>query len=222
MRFATVEGEDRGEVKLFTLSSCAWCGKVKDLLNRLGVQYQYVDTDLLGEDEQEEIVGFLDGITEKWGFPVLLIHDKYLVAGYREKVTRELLGIIEVEAPGEKAGAGEPPAAEEAVEQACERLRKFCDKKGTFLNPDPHFTRKLVKSLLANQARYGYWACPCRLASGNREEDRDIICPCDYMKPDVEEFGACYCALYVSQRVFRGEGAPETVPERRKKKRGRG
>ncbi len=34
MRFSIVEGEDRGDVRLYTLSSCAWCGKVKDLLNR--------------------------------------------------------------------------------------------------------------------------------------------------------------------------------------------
>jgi ferredoxin-thioredoxin reductase catalytic subunit len=39
------------------------------------------------------------------------------------------------------------------------------------------------------------------------------------MKLDVEEFGACYCALYVSEKVSRGETETETVPERRKKKR---
>ena len=218
MRFSVVEGEDRGDVRLFTLSSCAWCGKVKDLLNRLGVKYRYVDTDLLGEEEQEEIVKFLDAITEEWGFPVLLLHDKYMLCGYKEKATRELLGMAEVEVRQGQQGGGEPVEEDEAVEKACERLQRFSERKGTFLNPDTAFTKKLVRGLLANQQRYGYWACPCRLASGNREEDRDIICPCDYMKPDVLEFGACFCALYVSEAVFRGERKAETVPERRKKK----
>jgi ferredoxin-thioredoxin reductase catalytic subunit len=79
------------------------------------------------------------------------------------------------------------------------------EQKKYFLNPDTAFVKKLVKSLLENQERYGHWACPCRLASGNREEDRDILCPCDYMKLDVQEFAACCCALYVSEKVAQGE-----------------
>ena len=95
MKFSIVEGEDRGDVRLYTLSSCAWCGKVKDLLNRLGVQYRFVDTDLLEEKEQDEVVKFLDSITEQWGFPTLLIHDKYMLCGYKEQATRKLLGFDE-------------------------------------------------------------------------------------------------------------------------------
>jgi len=44
MKFTFVEGEDRGDVRLYTLSSCAWCGKAKDLLDQLGVKYRFVDT----------------------------------------------------------------------------------------------------------------------------------------------------------------------------------
>jgi ferredoxin-thioredoxin reductase catalytic subunit/glutaredoxin len=217
MRFSIVEGEDRGDVKLYTLSSCAWCGKVKDLLNRLGVTYRFVDTDLLEEKEQDEVVEFLDSITEQWGFPVLLIHKKYMLCGYKEQATRKLLEFDETEKQEAKE-AIECVAEDPDVEKAYERLRKFSEKKGYFLNPDTAFVKNLVKSLLENQGRYGYWACPCRLASGNREKDRDIICPCDYMKLDVQEFGACYCALYVSEQVTQGEMEAKTVPERRKKK----
>jgi ferredoxin-thioredoxin reductase catalytic subunit/glutaredoxin len=217
MRFSVVEGEDRGDVRLYTLSSCAWCGKVKDLLNGLGVRYRFVDTDLLEEQEQDEVVKFLDSITEKWGFPVLLIHEKYMLCGYKEKTTRKLLGFEETEGQEEEK-ATDPVEDDPDVQKAYERLRKFSEKKGYFLNPDIAFTKKLVKSLLENQKRYGYWACPCRLASGKREEDHDIICPCEYMKPDIDEFGACYCALYVSEQVFRGDRQAKTVPERRDRK----
>ena len=217
MRFSIVEGEDRGDVKLYTLSSCAWCGKVKDLLNLLGVTYRFVDTDLLEEKEQDEVVEFLDSITEQWGFPVLLIHEKYMLCGYKEKATRKLLGFDETERQEGKE-ATECAAEDPDVEKTYERLQKFSEKKGYFLNPDTAFVKKLVKSLLENQERYGYWACPCRLASGKREKDRDIICPCDYMKLDVQEFGACYCALYVSEKVTQGEMEARTVPERRKKR----
>ena len=66
-----------------------------------------------------------------------------------------------------------------------------------------------------NEDRYGYPSCPCRLASGKFEYDRDIICPCDYRDPDVAEFGACYCRLYVNKDVYEGKAELPTVPERR-------
>ena len=71
-----------------------------------------------------------------------------------------------------------------------------------------------LEGLKTNEDRYGYPSCPCRLATGNLEIDRDIICPCDYRDPDVAQFGACYCRLYVNKAVFESQNLPE-VPERR-------
>jgi ferredoxin-thioredoxin reductase catalytic chain len=51
--------------------------------------------------------------------------------------------------------------------------------------------------------------------SGKLEFDRDILCPCDYRDPDVEEFGCCYCALYVRKDVFEGATTINPIPERR-------
>jgi len=104
---------------------------------------------------------------------------------------------------------------EEKTEALYEQLAKDADAGGYILNPDTDFTRDLVRGLLANEERYGYRACPCRLASGVREEDTDIICPCDYRDPDLDDHGACYCALYVSGEVLRGEKASGAIPERR-------
>jgi ferredoxin-thioredoxin reductase catalytic chain len=72
------------------------------------------------------------------------------------------------------------------------RLKKEAEASAYFLNPDVEFTKSLVKGLLVNQGRYGYWACPCRLAEGVRNEDLDIICPCDYRDADVGQFDTCY------------------------------
>ena len=71
-----------------------------------------------------------------------------------------------------------------------------------------------IEGLKTNEDRYGYPSCPCRLATGNFEIDRDIICPCDYRDPDVAQYGACYCRLYVNKAVFESQNLPE-VPERR-------
>jgi len=104
---------------------------------------------------------------------------------------------------------------EKEVDRTYLILKKEAESGGYFLNPDVDFTKNLVRGLLKNEQRYGYRACPCRLASGNNEEDLDIICPCIYRDPDVVDFGACYCALYVSETVIQGKKLTAPVPERR-------
>lgn len=104
---------------------------------------------------------------------------------------------------------------EEQVDQLASRLHRQARSGGYHLNPDAEFTRSLVRGLIKNEFRYGYQACPCRLAAGEKQDDLDIICPCDYRDPDIEEFGACLCALYVSAAVAGGEAVAESIPERR-------
>lgn len=101
------------------------------------------------------------------------------------------------------------------LDRLYDRLNREAEAGGYHLNPDVEFTRDLVKGLLINVKRYGYQACPCRLASGKKDEDLDIICPCDYRDPDLGDYGACYCALYVSQAVLDGKQKVHPIPERR-------
>ncbi len=96
-----------------------------------------------------------------------------------------------------------------------ERLAREAERGGYHLNPDEGFTLGLMDGLLENEARYGYQACPCRLASGTRADDLDIICPCDYRDPDLAEFGTCYCALYVSREVLEGKRKLTRIRDRR-------
>jgi len=81
---------------------------------------------------------------------------------------------------------------QEEIDRLYDRLKNEAEAGGYRLNPDALFTRDLVKGLIVNERRYGYWACPCRLASGNKRDDLDIICPCDYRDPDLAEHGCCY------------------------------
>jgi len=96
-----------------------------------------------------------------------------------------------------------------------DRLKAEAEAAGYNLNADVEFTLDLMEGLLVNEGRFGYWACPCRDAAGVRAEDLDIICPCDYRDPDLEDFGACFCALYVSDEILRGEKKAGPIPERR-------
>jgi ferredoxin-thioredoxin reductase catalytic subunit len=101
------------------------------------------------------------------------------------------------------------------VEKLYEMLKKVQEPKGYYLNNDKERVFELLEALLLNKERYGYMSCPCRLASGDREQDIDILCPCVYRGPDVDDYGSCYCNLYVS-RAWNEEKVPHVlVPERR-------
>ena len=99
--------------------------------------------------------------------------------------------------------------------QLYDQLKKVQEPKGYYFSDDHQRVIELLDALLINKERYGYMACPCRLASGDKESDRDIICPCEYRAPDVAEFGSCYCNLYVSREWNAGTIERAYVPERR-------
>jgi ferredoxin-thioredoxin reductase catalytic subunit len=104
---------------------------------------------------------------------------------------------------------------ESEVEKYESELREKNQKHRYFLNYDKEFALGLVESLMTNSDRYGYESCPCRLATGKRQEDIDIICPCYYRDSDIVDFGACFCGLYVSKYIFNSKGQIKPIKERR-------
>ena len=108
--------------------------------------------------------------------------------------------------------SGDPRAR---ADEILSELESDARASGYNLNPDAEFTRSLAAGLAVNEERYGYRCCPCRLGTGDRAADLDIICPCDYRDPDLAEWGSCYCALYVSEGVLEGRQELRPVPERR-------
>jgi len=106
-----------------------------------------------------------------------------------------------------------------SLEKVRQRAESDAKTYGYSLNPDPAFLNDLLEGLRKNEERYGYPGCPCRVATGQLELDRDIICPCDYRDPDVAEFGTCYCALYVRKDVIEGKTQINPIPERRPKEK---
>lgn len=101
------------------------------------------------------------------------------------------------------------------VAELYERLKGLQEPRGYFFNKDRERVNDIIEGLLTNRERYGYMCCPCRLASGERDKDKDIICPCAYREQDVAEYGSCYCNLYVSKEWNEGRIPDIYVPERR-------
>jgi ferredoxin-thioredoxin reductase catalytic subunit len=86
---------------------------------------------------------------------------------------------------------------------------------GYVFNPDRAWALEVLAGLATNRERYGYGSCPGRLATGRREKDRDIICPCAFRGEDVAKYGRCYCHLYFSPDAAAGRRPPPAVvPDR--------
>ena len=92
---------------------------------------------------------------------------------------------------------------------------RVAERGGFTVNPDKEFTDNLIDGLTRNVNRYGYYACPCRDASGDRKADRDICCPCVYNDEDQREHEQCFCALFLSGKKAADAVEPEQIPERR-------
>ena len=105
--------------------------------------------------------------------------------------------------------------SQEEIDTLYIKIKKDAEDYGYHLNPDEQFTKDLIRGLLINESRYGYQSCPCRLSSGDIDKDRDIICPCDYRDPDLNDYATCYCGLYVTDEVIEGKRNLTSIPERR-------
>jgi glutaredoxin len=84
-----VEGKDKGDVKLYALSTCIWCGKTKKLLKDLDVAYDCIDVDLQDYDEQQEILKEVKKFNPGGGFPTMVIDNKDCIVGFDEQKIRD-------------------------------------------------------------------------------------------------------------------------------------
>ncbi len=91
MKFEHVTGKNAGKLTLFALSTCIWCKKTKDLLNNLGVEYDYVFVDLLKADEKDEAIKAIERWNPDCSFPTLVINDNKCIVGFKEQEIRGAL-----------------------------------------------------------------------------------------------------------------------------------
>ena len=184
------------KIILYSLSTCAFCQAIKKMLDDLEITFQCIQADELPDEERKKVIKELKNVNPKCSFPTVVI-DNETVVGYKVQEIKEKIGV------------------RTEVDELYDMLKKVNEPKGYYLNGDKEKTFELLRGLLINKKRYGYMACPCRLASGKRENDRDIVCPCIYREPDVKEYGSCFCSLYVSAKWYTGKINRQEVPERR-------
>jgi glutaredoxin len=88
MKMNHVSGKSKGKIILYALSTCVWCRRTKQLLDQLGVEYNYVDVDLLEGEEKTTATEEVKNLNPRCSFPTLAIDGKCIV-GFDEQKIRE-------------------------------------------------------------------------------------------------------------------------------------
>jgi len=80
-------------------------------------------------------------------------------------------------------------------------LKDFTVHQDFNLNPDESHVDFIIDGLFQIQEKHGLKYCPCRLRSGDRQKDLDLICPCNFFSQDVwTQKGECWCGLFAKRK----------------------
>jgi len=91
MKIEHIKGKNKGKIMLYALSTCGWCKKTKEFLNKLGVEYSYVFVDLVDDSERDKIIADVRKHNPRNSYPTIVINDNKCIVGYKEDEIKEAL-----------------------------------------------------------------------------------------------------------------------------------
>ncbi|MHA1716963.1 MAG: ferredoxin-thioredoxin reductase catalytic domain-containing protein, partial [Promethearchaeota archaeon] len=195
-------------VRVYALSTCGFCKKCLRFLHNHQIIFEYMYFDLLDQEVKHNVRRELKKTyNERVAFPFVVIDDDVVIVGFLENELKRILGLGSLASNHVKKRK-----TRDDVVLFTEMVAKH---NGWGLNRDKEFYDLLIDGLQTNFNRYGYFSCPYRAATGVKEKDKDIICPCDYCKNDQDEFGHCCCGLYLTPEFYSSGKKTHPIPDRR-------
>jgi glutaredoxin-like protein NrdH len=94
MQFSKVPGKKNNhKVALYALSTCVWCKLTKQFLKDNEVEFEYVDVDLLDDEDRSKVHETISSKGGMLSYPTTIIDDKTVVTGFRKDQLKEALGV---------------------------------------------------------------------------------------------------------------------------------
>jgi len=85
METKKVEGSNtKHKVFLYTLSTCGWCKKTKQLLKDKEIAYEYIDLDTCSKEDQKKAIEILKEKKIPVAFPVIVVNDNKVIQGFKK------------------------------------------------------------------------------------------------------------------------------------------
>ena len=93
MDWTRVDGQKRGDIVFYALSTCGWCRKTKRFLDELGVEYQYRYVDMAFGEERDELLKEMQRWNPRGSFPTVVFNNEKAIIGYKPDKIKEALGL---------------------------------------------------------------------------------------------------------------------------------
>ena len=94
MNVSKVAGKNsKHKVFVYALSTCVWCKLTKQYLNENSIEYEFVDVDLLNDQERMKVHQIIVSKGGMISYPTTIVDDKVVVTGFRKDQLKEVLGI---------------------------------------------------------------------------------------------------------------------------------
>ena len=94
MQTTKIEGKNtKKKVFLYTLSTCGWCKKTKELLKEKEIAHEYLDLDKCSKEDQKAAVEELKTKNLPVAFPVIIVNDDKVIQGFKKDDILEALGL---------------------------------------------------------------------------------------------------------------------------------
>lgn len=90
---------------------------------------------------------------------------------------------------------------QEEIEKLIKEYEEYAEKNGYSLNSERKIVEIIIKGLLEKEEKFGARFCPCRRITGDKKEDEKIICPCQFMREEIEKNGKCLCGLFAKKII---------------------
>jgi len=85
-------------------------------------------------------------------------------------------------------------------EKLIKAWEEFVEKADFRLWDDKQAVHDLAVGELENMKNKGLRYCPCRITTGDRQKDIELICPCNFKAQGTwKEYGECWCGLFVKR-----------------------
>ena len=94
MQFSKVSGKKTDhKVTVYALSTCVWCKLTKQFLSDNGIEFEFVDVDLLDDNEKSKVHTTIISKGGVLSYPTIIVDDKTLITGFRKEKLKEVLGV---------------------------------------------------------------------------------------------------------------------------------
>ena len=77
-------------VRIFSLSTCAHCRALKDMLYQYNISFEFTDIDLLPREERQAFLKDITAYNPQKTFPVVIINNKAIVGFQKDLIAAEL------------------------------------------------------------------------------------------------------------------------------------